>query len=101
MRTPLTEHHISLGSTREENKIPIFFFSSRRRHTRSKRDWSSDVCSSDLVDRGSPGPGQGVFRIFVRSGLEILQRGGKVVDGLLENGAHYARLEGRVAQLPP
>src|SRR5699024_12108827 len=27
----------------------IFFFSSRRRHTRSKRDWSSDVCSSDLV----------------------------------------------------
>src|SRR5699024_12006813 len=26
----------------------MFFFSSRRRHTRSKRDWSSDVCSSDL-----------------------------------------------------
>src|SRR5699024_11551612 len=25
-----------------------FFFSSRRRHTSSKRDWSSDVCSSDL-----------------------------------------------------
>src|SRR5437868_9575519 len=29
-----------------------FFFSSRRRHTRSKRDWSSDVCSSDLASRG-------------------------------------------------
>src|SRR5438067_7491466 len=28
----------------------FFFFSSRRRHTRSKRDWSSDVCSSDLRD---------------------------------------------------
>src|SRR5699024_12047879 len=28
--------------------LPLFFFSSRRRHTRSKRDWSSDVCSSDL-----------------------------------------------------
>src|SRR5207249_6667295 len=28
-----------------------FFFSSRRRHTRSKRDWSSDVCSSDLSGR--------------------------------------------------
>src|SRR5699024_12151248 len=28
--------------------IKFFFFSSRRRHTRSKRDWSSDVCSSDL-----------------------------------------------------
>src|SRR6266496_5261177 len=26
----------------------VFFFSSRRRHTRSLRDWSSDVCSSDL-----------------------------------------------------
>src|SRR6266849_1366796 len=28
----------------------FFFFSSRRRHTRSTRDWSSDVCSSDLGD---------------------------------------------------
>src|SRR2546421_6383517 len=28
----------------------FFFFSSRRRHTRSDRDWSSDVCSSDLGD---------------------------------------------------
>src|SRR5207245_8407991 len=27
----------------------FFFFSSRRRHTRCYRDWSSDVCSSDLV----------------------------------------------------
>src|SRR5207249_8187956 len=30
-----------------------FFFSSRSRHTISKRDWSSDVCSSDLLDFGS------------------------------------------------
>src|SRR5207247_3396418 len=29
----------------------LFFFSSRRRHTRSTRDWSSDVCSSDLAKR--------------------------------------------------
>src|SRR5690606_39434931 len=28
----------------------FFFFSSRRRHTRFSRDWSSDVCSSDLED---------------------------------------------------
>src|SRR3712207_2851552 len=28
--------------------LPSFFFSSRRRHTRYWRDWSSDVCSSDL-----------------------------------------------------
>src|SRR3989440_10771903 len=31
----------------------FFFFSSRRRHTRSDRDWSSDVCSSDLFRWGA------------------------------------------------
>src|SRR5260370_31507729 len=35
-----------------------FFFSSRRRHTRFKCDWSSDVCSSDLrQSRRMPSPG--------------------------------------------
>src|SRR5260221_4742078 len=40
--------------TRSSSRIPslecqgFFFFSSRRRHTRSLCDWSSDVCSSDL-----------------------------------------------------
>src|SRR2546429_7305361 len=29
--------------------VAYFFFSSRRRHTRCSRDWSSDVCSSDLT----------------------------------------------------
>src|SRR5271166_4938305 len=32
--------------------IYFFFFSSRRRHTRWPRDWSSDVCSSDLLAAG-------------------------------------------------
>src|SRR5690606_41035650 len=32
--------------------LVFFFFSSRRRHTRFSRDWSSDVCSSDLGDEG-------------------------------------------------
>src|SRR2546430_7585500 len=38
----------------------VFFFSSRRRHTRFDCDWSSDVCSSDLVmiDGKNPGWGQ-------------------------------------------
>src|SRR5690606_40390152 len=31
----------------------FFFFSSRRRHTRFSRDWSSDVCSSDLTVKRS------------------------------------------------
>src|SRR5256885_12218238 len=34
----------------------IFFFSSRRRHTRLQGDWSSDVCSSDLIE-GQPADG--------------------------------------------
>src|SRR5690606_40884518 len=46
----------------------IFFFSSRRRHTRFSRDWSSDVCSSDLVPAGSEArlvePGKAGFRFF-------------------------------------
>src|SRR5690606_35185666 len=32
----------------------VFFFSSRRRHTRFSRDWSSDVCSSDLINAEKP-----------------------------------------------
>src|SRR2546421_2913015 len=34
---------------RRAYSVFFFFFSSRRRHTRSDRDWSSDVCSSDLI----------------------------------------------------
>src|SRR5207253_6567360 len=32
-----------------DGRTMVFFFSSRRRHTRWPRDWSSDVCSSDLI----------------------------------------------------
>src|SRR5690606_39874213 len=34
------------------DSLSSFFFSSRRRHTRFSRDWSSDVCSSDLDETG-------------------------------------------------
>src|SRR5439155_7803685 len=37
----------------------VFFFSSRRRHTRWPRDWSSDVCSSDLIEKVRSPPGGG------------------------------------------
>src|SRR2546429_1407091 len=44
---------IKLRPKREVAKLySIFFFSSRRRHTRCSRDWSSDVCSSDLFVGG-------------------------------------------------
>src|SRR5699024_11544891 len=46
----------------------FFFFSSRRRHTRSKRDWSSDVCSSDL--RASARSRSPVNAILPMRGLE-------------------------------
>src|SRR5215510_7722691 len=46
----------------------VLFFSSRRRHTRWPRDWSSDVCSSDLL---------------VRRGEGTMALGGSVVDGKL------------------
>src|SRR6266508_1250058 len=43
-----------------------FFFSSRRRHTRWPRDWSSDVCSSDLVEHDlTAGLGRSQFDLVV------------------------------------
>src|SRR6478672_6502490 len=42
----MSSRRFSLSSNRS---TIFFFFSSRRRHTRSDRDWSSDVCSSDLL----------------------------------------------------
>src|SRR5204862_3620484 len=55
-----------------------FFFSSRRRHTRSLRDWSSDVCSSDLSSRAGSGRGAvpiGTGRPARRTEPESSQRG--------------------------
>src|SRR5260221_9661046 len=49
----------------------FFFFSSRRRHTRSLCDWSSDVCSSDLR--------QGVNEIYV---AHVKVAGQALVDAL-------------------
>src|SRR5437588_5929709 len=40
----------------------LFFFSSRRRHTRSLCDWSSDVCSSDLSVETYSGTAVGINR---------------------------------------
>src|SRR2546422_3515514 len=62
----------------------FFFFSSRRRHTRCSRDWSSDVCSSDLV--AGEGPlGGGVDPIFDCRGAEDLERPGQVVGQALDD----------------
>src|SRR5690606_5495831 len=59
----------------------IFFFSSRRRHTRFSRDWSSDVCSSDLALHGQ----QQVFTQFA-------------IDRELEGpGRHFGQLQRCIA----
>src|SRR5947209_14984533 len=63
------------------NYFPFFFFfSSRRRHTRYWRDWSSDVCSSDLAPREL----QGLFRVIAfnfteRPADEVASAGGAII----------------------
>src|SRR5690606_40619473 len=61
----------------------LFFFSSRRRHTIFSRDWSSDVCSSDL-----PGEGFGAL-VDLDTGnhaqiIEVLCKGDAVAGGLAD-----------------
>src|SRR5207245_8756637 len=46
----ITTQRISPDLPRWLDLGAVFFFSSRRRHTRCYRDWSSDVCSSDLLE---------------------------------------------------
>src|SRR2546421_6638179 len=55
----------------------FFFFSSRRRHTRSDRDWSSDVCSSDL--HGDPDLLVAMNPATWTNDLKIVHSGGAVV----------------------
>src|SRR5216683_5491332 len=57
----------------------FFFFSSRRRHTRSDRDWSSDVCSSDLPVRSG-------WTVGVHRGDECRPGGRDVTGGGAEPG---------------
>src|SRR2546422_4343131 len=47
-----------LSSKYSNHSLFFFFFSSRRRHTRCSRDWSSDVCSSDLSGHALHGMGR-------------------------------------------
>src|SRR5439155_17306618 len=51
---PSTYHKVQSKQSTYQTRNYFFFFSSRRRHTRWPRDWSSDVCSSDLLATGHP-----------------------------------------------
>src|SRR3712207_7810382 len=65
------------------SRMLYFFFSSRRRHTRYWRDWSSDVCSSDL-QHGRTGP----FKLADEAGLsrDDLYR---LMEDLMDTGEVY------------
>src|SRR2546430_10545470 len=59
-----TETKVNAAKQSDLHRSYIFFFSSRRRHTRFDCDWSSDVCSSDLPNAQGFGPsltGDGQF----------------------------------------
>src|SRR6266403_5104893 len=62
----------------------FFFFSSRRRHTRSLRDWSSDVCSSDLNARGEE---QGFVQIVCDENNGFAEAAGERAEFALKLGA--------------
>src|SRR5690606_39809490 len=72
-----------------------FFFSSRRRHTRFSRDWSSDVCSSDLA-----GGVVGAARTSEQAGFSRVigfDMGGTSTDVAHYNGEYERAFETEVA----
>src|SRR2546430_5541811 len=75
----------------------LFFFSSRRRHTRFDCDWSSDVCSSDLAAiEGSGGvEGEEARGAGARYHLAELQGDRLVLGDRLAEGAAHLRVVGR------
>src|SRR6266511_4440935 len=71
----------------------FFFFSSRRRHTRFSRDWSSDVCSSDLVTLAGRRHGE-------RCAYSILGNLG-VTQTVAHSGSEYVEIAVRLATDAP
>src|SRR5699024_11865005 len=77
--------------------LPYFFFSSRRRHTRSKRDWSSDVCSSDLI-AGSLAHAEMLYTqgILTEEDFNLIKEGLAAVKAEIEAGNfNWSRSEER------
>src|SRR5690625_7056198 len=73
--------------------MKLFFFSSRRRHTRWPRDWSSDVCSSDLAPRKVP-IGIGIIRVAYRKkGPHFCSRTGDII--IMRSEEHTSELQSR------
>src|SRR5437868_6730552 len=80
----------------------FFFFSSRRRHTRSKRDWSSDVCSSDLsriAVVGETGSGKTTFAKLLTRLMDPAS-GRVTVDGVDLREVRFSSLRERIVMVP-
>src|SRR5256886_5288367 len=99
-----------------------FFFSSRRRHTRFDCDWSSDVCSSDLIHaEGYPAaemkhgpialiddlmpvvfiaPKDAVYQKVVSNVEEVKARGGRVLAVVTEGDSGLAKLADHKIEVP-
>src|ERR1039457_5498638 len=78
-----------------------FFFSSRRRHTRLQGDWSSDVCSSDLI-YGAGDAGVSLLREIRRNPALAYDVAGFVDDNPIKTGAmiYRAKIFGNGEALP-
>src|SRR5207248_7461939 len=75
----------------------VFFFSSRRRHTRSYGDWSSDVCSSDLCGCctviGRPAYDHGAASALAETAAELGTAEGQVVAQYIQEGRRRIDVE--------
>src|SRR3712207_5898400 len=65
-----------------------FFFSSRRRHTRYWRDWSSDVCSSDLA------PHESLLVLDATTGQNAINQAKVFGNAIATTGIILAKLDG-------
>src|SRR6266511_5657814 len=75
------------------NYVFFFFFSSRRRHTRFSRDWSSDVCSSDLaVDQLRPSAGRAGADGRTETAVEVLASETERLERLAGEFSEFGRL---------
>src|SRR5690606_39540051 len=86
--------------------LPTFFFSSRRRHTRFSRDWSSDVCSSDRespwppfhVDQGYAPEDSTVLVVAAEAPHNVIDGGSTTALGVLGSMVDAMRSGGKIGR---
>src|SRR6266508_1787526 len=76
----------------------VFFFSSRRRHTRWPRDWSSDVCSSDLAGDATVANGNSSITLTdVEGSADVRGSFGEIRVIRVKKGAKVSSGNGRIS----